>query len=476
MAYPQKFGKVWYVYVNLPGRTTPKCISRDPETGTQWTTKTAAREWGREYEAKAKKPQWVDPERGLTTWDQLWEKWNPHGEGDLVTSVDDRTADDYTDLYECHISPRYGGKPIGETLSTEVDGWLAKMRAGTVETGRKDRRRTYKYSPRTTNAIRTLMNTMLTDAVEAQLLKTNPLYTQRNRGTRGKRVDRVQPEVRPKLGVTPEQALAAAVNIHHVVGPGTVAGMGAFLRVLTAGWSGARPGETAALDAGDCRVATTLPTLCVDDEAGNLEERTGQVPRLKNPKSGKGRDLVIPQGLAALLLAWIEYLDGQPKYPDGIMFPDHEGERWKRRYWSRRWNKAAEGGMLALRGSNQWVVAGEYVLERAQPGLEFKGLRRGWNVWATERQIPEIARVHQLGHAMNDEMQATYSQMSAVLEAQMRSAFQDAWTEAFRGYAGIAALGIVAQFSRGAAGDTVRGVLPMQLRALPGSWPFIGIS
>lgn len=463
MAYVQKRGKVWYAYVTMPPdrdheKPWVKSFSKDPETGERWTAKRAAVDWAREYEIEARKPKApAKIEAPRVTWDELWKRWNPHGDGDLVTPIDDNTADTYTDLYECHVAPRYGSEPVIETLATEVDKWLDRLRAGAVETGRPERRRTYAYAPRTTTAIRTLMQTMLADAAEAGLLDANPLAVKRSRA-RGRRVDRIQPLVRPKPGVTPEQALAAAVNIHLVIGPGTLAGLGAFMRVLTGAWSALRPGESAALDPASCHVRTPLPYLRVDDRKGTWEERRGQVPKLKHPKGGAGRDAIIPQGLAALLAAWIDYLDAAGA-PDGIAFPTAESGRWPRRLWWGKWDKATTGGILALRGSNQWLVAGEYVLERAVPGLEFKGLRRAWNVWATERGIPEVARVHQLGHAMSDEMQATYSQMSSVLEAQIRAAFQDAWVEAFRGYAGIAALEVIERFAPKAASGA-RAALP----------------
>jgi hypothetical protein len=58
-----------------------------------------------------------------------------------------------------------------------------------------------------------------------------------------------------------------------------------------------------------------------------------------------------------------------------------------------------------------------------------------------------VVRAHRLGHAMSDEMQAAYSLVSPTLEAQMLTGLQELWVEAFRGYAGIAALAVIAQFA-----------------------------
>lgn len=437
MAYAQKRGKYWTVYVKLAtGRYRP--YSKHPGTGQRWATKKAAVDWGREEESRINAGTWVDPRKGETTWDAWWEQWI------AALDVDENTADTYANLYRAHVGPRYGQSAIGKANAAEVDAWLKALRAGTIETGPPGRRRTRAYSPRTAQAIRTLMKTMLADAAEAALIARNPLEIRRS-ASRGRRVDRAQPHVRPKFGATPEQVLAAAVNMHQIVGPGSLAGMGAFLRVLTAGWMGVRPGESAALDRRDFWPATrsSAPVLNVDDREGNWEERTGQAPRLKNPKGGRGRALVAPLGLAALLAAWLEFR-GQG---EAILFPNHQGERWRRRRWGELWNEAARGGVLELEAPSAHAAAGTYVLERAVPGLEFKGLRRVHNTWLTEIGCPDVVRAHRLGHAMDDEMQAAYSLVSPTLEAQMLTGLQELWVEAFRGYAGIAALLVIAQFA-----------------------------
>ncbi len=443
MAYTQKRGKYWYVYVKLAdGKYRP--YSKHPGTGQHWTNKKAALDWGRDEETRINAGSWVDPRKGETTWDAWWSEWI------AALDVDENTADTYTRLYRTHVGPRYGTQSIGKANAAEIDAWLKQLRAGTIETGPPERRRTYAYAPRTVQAIRTLMKTMLGDAADPAhaLIQRSPLETRRS-ATRGRRVDRKQPNVRPKLYAAPEQVLAAAVNMHQIVGPGSLPGIGAFLRVLTAGWMGVRPGESAALDRRDYQPARhgAAPTISVDPGAGTWEERDGHAPRLKYPKGGEGRILVAPLGLAALLTAWTAHLVAQRGEQWQIMFPGHDGERWRRRRWSEVWNDAARGGLLALKGPTPYAAAGEYILERAVPGLEFKGLRRAHNIWLEEIGSPDVVRAHRLGHAMSDDMQAAYSLVSPTLEAQMLAGLQELWVQAFRGYAGIAALGIIARFA-----------------------------
>ena len=446
MAYTQKKGKYYYVYTTMPPDSDHdakwvKCHTKHPDTLERWTGKTAAKNWGDEYEREVNKPTWVDPKLGDTTWDELWDWW--------IGSIDVEPGTErfYKDLWYPHVQPRYGHTPIGRTDRSDVTEWLKQLRAGTVETGTKERRRTQAYSQRTVSGILKMMKLMLEDACDRKppLLGFNPLEVRISTRRRGRRTAHREMTSRPKLTATPEQVLAAAVNMHQVVGPGSLAGMGAFVRVLTAGWTGIRPGEQAALDRGNCFADATPPRIVVHDDDGSLEELPGEDPRTKAPKSGIGREVLLPMGLAVVLAAWLEY------HSDAIVFPGPEGDddegHWRRRRWSYRWNQAATGGILTLKGPTRHAEAGEYVLERAVPGLEFKGLRRVHNVWLTELGVPEVARTNRLGHAMSDEMQAAYSQVSKPLEAQLLAGLQELWVAAFAGYAGIAAMSIIRSFA-----------------------------
>lgn len=458
MAYVQKKGKYWYAYVTMPPDADHpakwvKCYTKDPDTGTHWTTKTAARDWGREREIEVNRKGWVDPALGKMTWDSLWARWEP------AIDVEPSTRLGYASNYRNHIGPRFGGDAIGETDPAVVDRWLANLRDGTAETGHEGSRRTRRHLPDTVNKIRMQMRLMLQDAVTWKILDSNPLPPRisPHRGRRAAKANRAnQNGRRPKLLATPEQVLAAAVNMHEILGPDTLAGRAGFMRILTAGWTGLRPGEQAALDRRNCHPRAHAPHLVVDDDEGNLDETRGQEPQLKAPKGGLGRRVLLAPGLALVFAAWLHYLDGDVVFPDP--FPEHGGERWLRHNWNYRWNQASHGGVLTLQQPGSIAPAGDYVLERAAPGLEYKGLRRVFNVWLTERGIPEIARSVQLGHAMDSSMQAAYSEMSERLEQQVMSALQELWVEAFTGYPGAAALEIIRGFAPGFAGGSQRAI------------------
>lgn len=443
MAYPQKKGKYYYIYVKTPDPSKPEgfryqCHTKDPDSGDRWTTKTAARDWGRARERAVNHPAWVDPQLGTMTWDRLWAKWLPS------INVEPNTERQYRYFYDSHIGPRYGARPIGESTSSEVDEWIAKLREGTVETGRPEKRVHRRYARTTTNSIRMLMSMMLDDAClpPLSLLGANPLLI-RESPRRGKRVDKVTTTVRPKPVATPREILAGALNMHDIIGAGTIAGMAAFVRVLTAGWTGLRPGEQAALDRRNCNLRGAVPAIFVDDDEGSLEHMPGRDPRLKAPKSGIGREVVLNLGLAALLTAWLDYIDGP------VVFPCSPDERWNLRYWGRRWGQARTGGsrMVKRRDANNRYIYPVLELRPCVPNLEYKGLRRIHNVWLTEHGIPDVVRTHRLGHAMDDQLQHAYSQVSRALEAQMLAVLQSLWVEAFSGDDGPAAIDVIRQFA-----------------------------
>jgi hypothetical protein len=451
MAYTQKKGKYHYAYVKTPDSSKPggfwyPCFTKDPESGEHWTTKTAAREWGRKREIQVNSPKWIDPKLGRMAWNDFWEKWS------RSIDVEPSTLTGYASNYVNHIGPRFGADAIGDTDAADVDQWIRLLRDGKIETGAPGRRRTRKHLPDTVGKIRMQMRLMLQDAVDWKLLGANPLPlpTSPHRGRRAAKAARDnQHSRRPKLVATPEQVLATAVNMHEVLGGGD-AGMAGFMRILTAGWTGLRPGEQSALDRRNCHPGRAVPIIRVDDDEGSWDETRGFEPQLKAPKGGTGRDVLLAPGFALVLAAWLAHLDGQVAFPD--VLHEHAGERWLRHNWNYRWGQASRGGMLTLAVPGTIAPAGSYVLERAVPGLEYKGLRRVHNTWLQERGVPEVARTKQLGHAMNSAMQAAYSEMSERLQQIVMAVVQEIWVEAFSGYPGAAALEIIRGFAPGFGG------------------------
>ena len=437
MAYPEKLVKSWRVRYEKPDGTTGS------KSG--FPTKSAALHWGREQERLIREGTWTDPDLAETPWTQWWEDWFAGIE------VEEGTADFYESLWTTHIQPRWGSTQLGKTRGTEVMTWLRQLRDGKVETGPAGRRRTRAYSARTVDGIRKLMKLMLDDAILAKLIQTNVLRTEVPQRNRGKRAARIQKKtIRPKLHATPEDVLAIAVNMGEIAGPG------AFVRVLIAGWTGIRPGESAALLRQNCHEGTP-PKIVVDDEEGALKQTRASGITRGTPKGGIGREVTLSPSPSALLNAWLAYNPLPEVFPPP---PQRAVKRtadapvkqpattWTRDSWKDRWRTACDGKPEKVRqGGYAYVETGRWVIPQVLRDFEFKGLRRGHNVWLTEAGVAEVARAHRLGHAMGDDMQQAYSLVSTILEDQVHVALEACWWQAFAGPSGPAALEIISRFS-----------------------------
>lgn len=417
MAYAEKRPGGWTVRVEVgtnpaTGKPVTRRISVDPDADRPFPRKKDALDYGRDLEAQIRAGDWIDPKKGEVTWGSLWPKWLP------AAKVDEGTEVFYTSLYTNHVGPRWDTTAIGDTRGAQVDEWLTDLRNGAVETGPPGKRRTRRYSQRTVDAIRKMMRLMLDDAVAEKLIGLNPMRSETRSRMRGKRSNRTQVTVRAKLEVTPSEAMAIAVNMHALAGP-----VG-FLRTVMAAWTGMRPGEQAALAWANSHEGATRPRIRVDDLEGTIREYRRQLT-LAPPKGGIGRDVLLPRSLAILLADW------HTANPDAkVVLEGPHDDHWRRRQWNERWRPASDGKPAVRRVGRRFEPTGEWVLPPVVPGLEFKGLRRGCNVWLTEDDIPEVVRAHWLGHAMSDDMQAAYSLVSAAMEVRLLAALERRWQDA----------------------------------------------
>lgn len=417
MAYAEKRPGGWTVRVlvgkhPVTGKDSYRRISENPDTGTLFPTKNSALNHGRDVEAEIRAGTWIDPQKGATTLASWWKQWI------AAQDVDVGTVEFYTSLWRNHLGPRFGATALSDIKRVTVSAWITALGAGAAETGPPDRRITRRYAPRTTNGIRKLLSLMLEDAAEERLIGRNPLMLEGRTRTRGRRAARRQPNARLKLDASPAEVMAIAVNMFHIAGP-----VG-FVRTVTAGWTGMRPGEQAALHRTRCHPTAARPLIRVDDEEGATQEYGGKIT-LAPPKGGLGRDVLLPRSLAVLLADWLK---ANPA--DIAVIKGPHGDYWRRRQWNERWRPAADGKQELRRVGRRHEPTGEWAIEPVVPGLEFKGLRRAHNVWLTEDGIPEVARAHRLGHAMSDDMQAAYSLVSKAMEAKLLAALERRWQEA----------------------------------------------
>ncbi|MCX9193167.1 hypothetical protein C3Y87_17505 [Carbonactinospora thermoautotrophica] len=352
--------------------------------------------------------------------------------------VDEVTVQFYKSLWRNHIGPKWGSRPIGATRHVQVETWLKGLRHGTEETGPPGERRARPYSVRTVEGIRKMMALMLDDAVDEELIARNPLKGRKK--TRGRRVDRRQPSTRQKIAATRWRCCRSRST------PASCGARGGFVHVITAAYTGMRFGELAALQRHNCRAFSRVPLIRVDDRKGNLKEVGGRLV-LGPPKGGIGRDILLPPFLAAMLLELMRQTGTEH------VFTTPQGKLLRRNTYHRDlWSKAAHG---FTRSPSKRYKPLE--LAPVLPGFEFRGLRLTHNVWMTEDGIPEVVRANRLGHAMSDEMQQTYSVVSAAMEDRLLAGLQHRWETSVKEWAETQPLELVTQFCPISVANDARG-------------------
>lgn len=417
MAYAEKRPGGWTVRIKVgvdpvTGNDVYRRISKDPTTGELFATRNRALNHGRDVEAEIRAGTWIDPKKAETTLGDWWTDWIKAQE------IDTGSIAFYDSLWRNHLGPRWGGTALGEIRRGKFTEWLNGIGGGTIETGPLGKRVARKYAPRTINGIGKLASLMLEDAAEEQMIGRNPLALEGRKRTRGRRATRRRTTSRPKLDVTPAEVMMIAVNMNELCGP-----VG-FVRTVLAGWTGARPGEQAALKRTRCHASAARPLIRIDDDEGTIQEYGGDVT-LAPPKGGLGRDVLLPPSLAILLADWLK---ANPAHSTVVKGP--HGDYWRRRQWNERWRPACDGKPELQRVGRRFEPTGDWAISPVLPGLEFKGLRRAHNVWMTDDGIAEVARAHRLGHAMSDEMQAAYSVVSREMERKLLDALERRWQEA----------------------------------------------
>jgi hypothetical protein len=119
-----------------------------------------------------------------------------------------------------------------------------------------------------------------------------------------------------------------------------------------------------------------------------------------------------------------------------------------------------------VRGADGRYTTGDWILEPILPGMDYKGLRRWHNMVLTELGVPEVVRVHRLGHAMSDEMQRAYSGLTPGLTLRMLEGLESVWKQGLDGPHGQAAEKVIYEISMKTA-KVKRGRLRLDLRKPP---------
>lgn len=314
----------------------------------------------------------------LEVWIDEWRSMLPDGPEDKLS---DNTLNKYKYYIEFFILPQFQERELGNLTFEEIERWEKAIKKRISDRGTP-------YAPSTAAGARSLLITILGDAVHASKITRNP--AERRKGRRGKvKVKSRQPSYaasqKPKNNViTPFQAICLAERCALMSGRDID-----FVMNVFAAWTGTRWGELMAVEGWDGKDSPLqLPdsgraTYALDWQ---LLEIGGAV-RKEPPKDESFRVLDIPPFLAELL-RWAvknrlpschcERIDGRPKCkgqdptdPNYLFLGPNGGHPRRSNYADRFLTPAAEGKHPQRKGEDRRPV---YVRSKPWPGIP---IRRG---------------------------------------------------------------------------------------------------
>lgn len=332
VAWVEKHGGRWRVRYPVDGGRLAS------ESG--FATKTAARARANDIEAQQRNETFRDPAAGLTLLSEWIEVWSQ------AHDVSPGTWAKYRSHLRNHIEPRFGDTAVAEISRIKVKSWVKGLRT--------------RLAPATVSDVVTLLSMLLGEAVEEDLIGSNPCR-----------------RLRIGAGDFRERQIAQAWQVRRIT-QRLPAGLG--LLVTTAAYTGLRWGELAGLRWPHVDLAGG--SVRVDAKTGALHEIGGRL-MLGAPKTPASvRTVHLPKFLGDLLRTHRSEQD------HAHVFTGADGGLLRRSNFRDRFWMPAVGGN-AERG---WAPL--------LPGFHFHDLRHTHKTWLIEDHIPEIAQHVRLGHRM----------------------------------------------------------------------------
>ena len=455
MAYAERRGKgpkAWRVKYKRPDGT------EGSESG--FETKAAALRWGRGQEASISAGRWTDPNAGkilVSAWVESWRDAQDVG----VSTTDTRGY-----LLRRFILPGWGSRELGSLGAEEISRWEKALpaRAG--------------VSRRTAADARSLLCTVLGDAVNGKLIPYNPALRPRNRGRRtGRKLER-SPQ---RAWVTPLQTLLLAERAALVSGRASD-----FTLIITIGYTGMRWGETIGLQRDYLRQTAVHVEWQLREINGTFHRIPPKDDSYRSPKWQPCLPVDLPDFLASLLAlqatdiarrrcACARAHGGSGRY----LFLGPDGGHYRRSNFARRIFRPACDGRYEPAGARlpkliivdatvppgtpigawpaaQPVTARDpgYEPPRGRgyravpdgaslacwlpimPSLTPHGLRHSHKTWMTEDGIPEILAEQRLGHEVPG-MRGLYTHVSDRMREDLKAALQARWEDSLAARAAI---------------------------------------
>jgi integrase len=263
------------------GRLRYRVRYRDPagrERAKSFARKVDAERFLRHIEADLVRGQWVDPQRGRTTIEEMAERWFA-----TTATLKPKTREDYRSLLDNHVLPAFGHRTVASIDTLAVRSW----HAGLVSGGLSPSRAKHAYY---------VLFAVLEAAIQAGALVRNPAAGIRLPPSRSREMH--------SLSAAEVERLAQAISRPY----GTL--------VRFAAYTGLRAGEIAALRVK--RLDLLRGTVRVVESASEVGGRLLSGPT----KTYTERTVRLPRFLRDELAA---YLADRPHGPDAFLFTAPKG-------------------------------------------------------------------------------------------------------------------------------------------------------
>lgn len=445
MAYAEKRGAFWRARYKRTDGTWASAIHGDD--GKPFETRLAAEDYGDEQEADIRRNLWRDPRAGDATLSDWVNRWFP------AQHLEETTLDGYRWHIEVHILPYLGEHALRTLNALDIAAWELTLW------------RTNVCGQTSATSARTLLHTILSDAVGAGLIPANPAVRQRNRGKKSGKGRIRGPE---EVWASPLQALLVAERASLLSGRDDE-----FIHLMTIAYTGLRWAESIGLE----RQYFRLSNIRVEQQVYEHKGRWIKKP----PKDDSYRTIHLPPFLTDLLSQQVQAHPSGAcscKSPQGcgggryVFLPEDGTHERRSNFGRRRFRPAVDGRhadakdrpgypVLADVANAPWpgvvrrswpaAVAGEeFTPPRLQGfwrysiddhhvvswlpvllGLKVHGLRHGHKVWLDELGVPPVASEERLGHELPG-IVGTYSHTSPAMLAQITDGLQRVAEESFR--------------------------------------------
>jgi integrase len=382
MGYAEKSGRGWRARWKKPDGKL------DGLSG--FPTRSAAKRYANDQEAKIREGRWLDPARGEISLGKYFSEWLP------AQDLAPRTVERYAGYYRNHLKAAFGARALKDIDPLLVDAFAKDLAA--------------RRAPNTVSGVMRMFGMLMADAAADRRIEFSPVRQKRRRGRR------TAPDVRTRKGIAVELEAVQAIRARL---PRTEA-----LMVLVAAFTGMRWGEVAGMRRKYLVLIPDAPGgpsgyYEIDPKDGALHEAGGSL-YYGPPKGAKGRTVHLPPFLVELLAAHLATLPAgqQLLFPDGALGP------WRRSNFNRRlWRPACDGweARPAVRGHAAREAAAPIVAT-----LRFHDLRHTQETWLSEDKIEKIARDERLGH-VTPGMEGTYNHPTPVMRAEILKVLQARW-------------------------------------------------